>query len=1103
MEADYARKTDLTETQASLQSQISQNAAQITTTVNKVLEVDETANDAKEQADAAKAAASAAQSKADLAYADAVKAQTAADSAAQAATNAQSEAAAAQADLDTAKQNLANITSRVDATAEEIAEAQAAVETAQAAADKAKADAATAQSAADKAKADAATAQTLANNAQSAADAAQVAVDSLAVRVTEAETSIRQTSEEIELTASKVETVSAQSKKSVGDVKRYYCLDTEMPDKPTTYPPTSGLIETYTFNGNETVTWKGTTFEYASGVQECQMFGFLSKQRNNNSKTEFNTSPVLYSEVCTLYVVLGGESLDWSASTWGDLSIYVMGIAIKNDNAVMDDGTVFPKAGIWFTKAERDVSVSLPQPALIWDGDTTGRENIEGAAFKVTSEVPEGFSLVGQFVTFSQMGVSATAEITSDLVGDGFDGTGKMMVILLDGTPVVFVIYEDIDTGEGVVFTKGIYFLSMELEGSIINVTHLTGAGTASSAQTWTETEPTAETGKNLYSVLCTILHDGTFSYSDVSLSGALAVAEDVNNRLDSDYMTRTETEAKIKVESDRITSAVSRIDEQGTKISTVEQTAQGLSVALSEVQTDADNAQAKADSAASAANSAQSTANTANTKATNAAKTASNFLSYDSTNGLLVGNKSSGSWSGYRAQVKSDSFNILDANGAVKSSFGANTIELGKGDNNAVVKFCNGLGQINYDSNNNYTEFSADKVNIRSTNGNAGYVRLASEAKYVDGSLTEELSAGVSASGSYVGLSVSSTFRNSDGILEDGMYTYNGLTVSKDNVSIGENCEYIDMNAWTTSFRGDVGIMGDYYDNNGQVVRNGLAAYSGSGTSGINPDTTLEELILTNNNTPMGGSNFMYIRTMFYNAKSETASRAQIAIPYNNLGSMYHRYYYNGTWSDWRRHLNEKESSLSLSGSSTFINFHHGSASSYTSRIASAGSGILHFLGGTYGLSLNTNKGVMQPTTAGGISLGSQENPFYILRTQNAVSVVSVAEAKENIRPFEDALSEIEKTDVFNYHLKACLEREGSDKDHTGFVIGEGYNLSELLLSNDGKTIDLYNSIGVAFGGIKELHAIVKTQQEEIKLLKEQVEIMKKQLKVLTEGGE
>lgn len=87
-----------------------------------------------------------------------------------------------------------------------------------------------------------------------------------------------------------------------------------------------------------------------------------------------------------------------------------------------------------------------------------------------------------------------------------------------------------------------------------------------------------------------------------------------------------------------------------------------------------------------------------------NASKTATNFLSYDATNGLQVGNKSSGSWSGYRTQIKSDAFNILDADGMVCASYGKNLIELGKGNTDSVISLCGGLGEIKVTKSTDYT---------------------------------------------------------------------------------------------------------------------------------------------------------------------------------------------------------------------------------------------------------------------------------------------------------------------------------------------------------------------------------------------------------------
>lgn len=202
MQTDYSRKTELTETEASLRSQISQNSAEISSVVSLVSTIDETANDAKEKAVAAQSAASTAEEQAAEAKAEAVAAQNAADAAALAASNAQSEADTAKAaaesarsvadkaesDLEAARADLATVSAKVDATEEEIEAAQEAVNTAQIAAQ-------TAKTGADEAARVAANAQTLANsavtdaaNAQSAADIARQVADEAKGNATAAQT---------------------------------------------------------------------------------------------------------------------------------------------------------------------------------------------------------------------------------------------------------------------------------------------------------------------------------------------------------------------------------------------------------------------------------------------------------------------------------------------------------------------------------------------------------------------------------------------------------------------------------------------------------------------------------------------------------------------------------------------------------------------------------------------------------------------------------------------------------------------------------------------------------------------------------------------------
>ena len=186
IKAEYARKTELTEAKANLQTQISKNAAQISSTASKLIIIDETVNNAADRVEAAQAAAALAQQQADEASEIAAAAQTAANTAqaeaeaAQAEADIAKEAAAtarnvldqAEAELNAAKIELETITAKADATEAEIAAAQSAVNAAQAAAEVARANASTAAEKANTAQNTAATAVINAANAQQAADKA-------------------------------------------------------------------------------------------------------------------------------------------------------------------------------------------------------------------------------------------------------------------------------------------------------------------------------------------------------------------------------------------------------------------------------------------------------------------------------------------------------------------------------------------------------------------------------------------------------------------------------------------------------------------------------------------------------------------------------------------------------------------------------------------------------------------------------------------------------------------------------------------------------------------------------------------------------------------
>ena len=94
----------------------------------------------------------------------------------------------------------------------------------------------------------------------------------------------------------------------------------------------------------------------------------------------------------------------------------------------------------------------------------------------------------------------------------------------------------------------------------------------------------------------------------------------------------------------------------------------------------------------------------------------------------------------------------------------------------------------------------------------------------------------------------------------------------------------------------------GKMLDQYGTSIANGLSVYRTNGVA-VDPNVTLEDLVLTDVNTPTSG--FWYIKTMFYSSKSATANRTQVAYPYHygtsTKACSYMRTYINGTgWSEW-----------------------------------------------------------------------------------------------------------------------------------------------------------------------------------------------------------
>lgn len=83
--------------------------------------------------------------------------------------------------------------------------------------------------------------------------------------------------------------------------------------------------------------------------------------------------------------------------------------------------------------------------------------------------------------------------------------------------------------------------------------------------------------------------------------------------------------------------------------------------------------------------------------KSLEAAKTATNFMEFTSGTGLQIGDKTNGTWKGFRSRITSTAFEILNEAGAAVASYGRKLIQLGKDSVDAIIELCGGKGNIKY----------------------------------------------------------------------------------------------------------------------------------------------------------------------------------------------------------------------------------------------------------------------------------------------------------------------------------------------------------------------------------------------------------------------
>ena len=289
-------------------------------------------------------------------------------------------------------------------------------------------------------------------------------------------------------------------------------------------------------------------------------------------------------------------------------------------------------------------------------------------------------------------------------------------------------------------------------------------------------------------------------------------VAESLNG-----YVTEAELAAELKVSSEGVLSTVSKSYATTGAVNTAQNTANAAGAAAADAQNTANSAKNTADAvAANLSNNyyakttidqkfdgitlkyTDSLGNETSFKLINgaiditllknqvddAATTATNFISLRSDGGIEVGNKSGGSWTGYRSQMLADSFNILDAAGTVLAKYEANDIRLGLNNQDAKIHFCNDKGIIHYDADDKNMYLTSDNMALSTT----GYGRTSA---YVGVFKQGDFGSGIEMRASY-------------GTVSDTDWYYSQICIENSMVDITAE-DYIFLNAPNINANGDL----------------------------------------------------------------------------------------------------------------------------------------------------------------------------------------------------------------------------------------------------------------------------------------------------------
>ena len=542
--------------------------------------------------------------------------------------------------------------------------------------------------------------------------------------------------------------------------------------------------------------------------------------------------------------------------------------------------------------------------------------------------------------------------------------------------------------------------------------------------------------------------HEQTLDSITDTLKSVETTVETVDNKVDTAQSTADTANQNAQNAQQIANNAVSQITTTTQKVTEIEQTVDGITQSVSNVEEKVETVETKADNA-------QKSANTANTNATNAQNTANSINDNLTTN----------------YYTKTETNSEINQKADEISSTVSKT----------------------YSTKTETTQAKQDAINS---------ANASTDEKLEDYSTTEEMNSAITQKADSITSEVSKTYSTKTETTNAKNAAINSANSSTDN-KLKNYSTTTQMNSAITQSANAINTTVSKKVGKNEVIS---SINQSSESIKINAD----KIELTANDI----LNLLAGNTI--NIKSRNIKIASTNFNVNENGDIIANSatLNNATFNNGKIHLTGNGNFLVGEKTSEQVNINAGEIAIYNSAMAStsimataivimssAGSTSIQDTGiSTPYMEITDGGGKMASITgqggincdslyvdAGGINCVGNIQAHSHIYCNNGVEPFSLAEKKRDIEKYNNkALDEVLKTDIYYYNYKEDAEKI---KRRVGAIIGTDYKCSKEIIGTEGKGIDLYSMISVAYKAIQEQQEIIEKQNKTIEELTARVE--------------